>query len=78
MAVGARNFLIAYNVNLKSQDVALAKAISKQVREKEIEEAIAAEAPEAPAAPVKPRVKNPNLRGGTGTPGPLFPQLGQK
>ncbi|MBX7102620.1 MAG: S1 RNA-binding domain-containing protein [Gemmataceae bacterium] len=50
----------------------------KQVREKEIEEAIAAEADEAPAAPVKPRVKNPNLRGGTGTPGPLFPQLGQK
>lgn len=35
VAVGARNFLIAYNVNLKSQDVALAKAISKQVREKD-------------------------------------------
>ena len=35
VAVGARNFLIAYNVNLKTEDVALAKAISKQVREKD-------------------------------------------
>ena len=35
VAVGARNFLIAFNVNLETQDVALAKAIAKQVREKD-------------------------------------------
>jgi len=34
-AVGARFFLIAYNVNLKSDDVALAKEIAKKVREKD-------------------------------------------
>jgi glutamate formiminotransferase/formiminotetrahydrofolate cyclodeaminase len=32
-AIGARFFLIAYNVNLDSQDVALAKRIAKKVRE---------------------------------------------
>ncbi len=32
-AVGARFFLIAYNVNLDSQDVSLAKAIGKKIRE---------------------------------------------
>jgi glutamate formiminotransferase/formiminotetrahydrofolate cyclodeaminase len=32
-AIGARFFLIAYNVNLNSQDVALAKAIGKKIRE---------------------------------------------
>lgn len=35
MAVGARQFLIAYNVNLRSQDIALAKRIAKTVREKD-------------------------------------------
>lgn len=34
-AVGARNFLIAYNVNLATQDVQLAKEIAKAVREKD-------------------------------------------
>ncbi len=33
MAVGARPFLIAYNVNLESDDIATAKAIGKAVRE---------------------------------------------
>lgn len=33
--VGARKFLIAYNVNLKSEDVALAKEIAKKIREKD-------------------------------------------
>lgn len=33
--IGARNFLIAFNVNLETQDVALAKAIAKQIREKD-------------------------------------------
>ncbi|PIE32095.1 glutamate formimidoyltransferase [candidate division KSB3 bacterium] len=32
-AIGARFFLIAYNVNLDSQDLALAKAIGKNIRE---------------------------------------------
>lgn len=35
IAVGARKFLIAYNVNLASKDVALAKDIAKAVREKD-------------------------------------------
>jgi glutamate formiminotransferase len=35
VAVGARTFLIAYNVNLKSPDVAIAKAIAKKVRERD-------------------------------------------
>lgn len=35
MAVGARFFLIAYNVNLASPDVALAKEIAKKIREKD-------------------------------------------
>ncbi len=34
-AVGARFFLVAYNVNLRSRDLALAKAIAKRVREKD-------------------------------------------
>ena len=34
-AVGARSFLVAYNVNLKSSDVKLAKAIAKQIRERD-------------------------------------------
>ena len=34
MAVGARPFLIAYNINLASEDVALAKRIAGAVREK--------------------------------------------
>lgn len=34
-AVGARKFLIAYNVNLASNDVKLAKAIAKVIREKD-------------------------------------------
>lgn len=34
-AVGARFFLIAYNVNLRSQDLALAKRIAKSIREKD-------------------------------------------
>ena len=34
-AIGARFFLIAYNVNLNSDDVALAKTIGKTVREKD-------------------------------------------
>ncbi len=32
-AIGARSFLIAYNVNLDSQNLALAKSISKKIRE---------------------------------------------
>jgi glutamate formiminotransferase len=35
VAVGARFFLVAYNVNLKSDDVKLAKAIAKQIRERD-------------------------------------------
>jgi glutamate formiminotransferase len=35
VAVGARTFLIAYNVNLKTADVAIAKAIAKKVRERD-------------------------------------------
>ncbi len=35
MAVGARFFLIAYNVNLKSTDLALAKKIAKEIRERD-------------------------------------------
>jgi glutamate formiminotransferase / 5-formyltetrahydrofolate cyclo-ligase len=34
-AVGARKFLIAYNVNLASNDVKLAKRIAKSIREKD-------------------------------------------
>lgn len=33
MALGARKFLIAYNVNLKSKDLSLAKRIAKDIRE---------------------------------------------
>ena len=35
VGVGARTFLIAYNINLRTQDVAIAKAISKQVGERD-------------------------------------------
>ena len=35
IAVGARFFLVAYNVNLKTDDVKVAKAIAKQVRERD-------------------------------------------
>lgn len=35
VAVGARNFLIAYNINLKTTDVQIAKDIAKAVREKD-------------------------------------------
>jgi len=35
MAVGARQFLIAYNVNLRSQDVELARRIARRIREKD-------------------------------------------
>ena len=34
VVVGARPFLIAYNINLESQDIDLAKAIAKRVRER--------------------------------------------
>jgi glutamate formiminotransferase len=33
MAVGARQFLIAYNINLESQDIELAKRIARRIRE---------------------------------------------
>jgi glutamate formiminotransferase len=35
VAVGARFFLIAFNVNLKTTDVAIAKAIAKKIRERD-------------------------------------------
>jgi glutamate formiminotransferase len=35
VAVGARFFLVAYNVNLATQDVKLAKSIAKQIRERD-------------------------------------------
>jgi glutamate formiminotransferase len=35
MVIGARKFLIAYNVNLGSQDVEIAKEIAKLIREKD-------------------------------------------
>lgn len=35
VAVGARFFLIAFNVNLRTKDVALAKRIAREVREKD-------------------------------------------
>ncbi|MFK7743084.1 MAG: glutamate formimidoyltransferase [Planctomycetota bacterium] len=35
VGVGARKFLIAYNINLKTEDVAIAKDIAKAVREKD-------------------------------------------
>jgi glutamate formiminotransferase / formiminotetrahydrofolate cyclodeaminase len=34
-AVGARPFLIAFNLNLKTEDVSIAKAIAKEIREKD-------------------------------------------
>jgi len=34
VAVGVRDFLIAYNVNLESQDLDIAKSIAKNIREK--------------------------------------------
>ncbi len=34
-AVGARPFLIAYNINLETEDVSVAKAIAKEIREKD-------------------------------------------
>jgi glutamate formiminotransferase len=34
VCVGARDFLVAYNINLKTQDVAIAKKIASLVREK--------------------------------------------
>ena len=33
VCVGARNFLIAYNINLATKDVAIAKAIAEKIRE---------------------------------------------
>lgn len=33
--IGARNFLIAFNVNLETEDVAVAKEIAKKIREKD-------------------------------------------
>jgi glutamate formiminotransferase len=33
--IGARNFLIAFNVNLETEDVAVAKDIAKKIREKD-------------------------------------------
>ncbi|HMV14558.1 MAG TPA: glutamate formimidoyltransferase [Chitinophagales bacterium] len=33
MALGARNFLIAYNINLQSKDLTLAKKIAKEIRD---------------------------------------------
>ncbi|MEQ1633817.1 MAG: glutamate formimidoyltransferase [Planctomycetota bacterium] len=35
VSVGARNFLIAYNINLKTREVQIAKDIAKAVREKD-------------------------------------------
>lgn len=35
MAVGARFFLVAYNINLATRDLKLAKAIAKSIREKD-------------------------------------------
>lgn len=35
VGVGARSFLIAYNINLRTEDVDVAKAISKEVRERD-------------------------------------------
>lgn len=35
MAVGARFFLVAYNVNLTTEDVSIAKDIAKKIREKD-------------------------------------------
>lgn len=35
IAIGARSFLIAYNVNLRTTDVAVARAIAKKIREKD-------------------------------------------
>ena len=35
VGVGARTFLIAYNINLQTSDVAIAKSIAKQVRERD-------------------------------------------
>jgi glutamate formiminotransferase len=35
IAIGARVFLVAYNVNLKSDDLKLAKSIAKQIRERD-------------------------------------------
>ena len=34
LSIGARNFLIAFNVNLNAKDLALAKEIAKSIREK--------------------------------------------
>lgn len=35
VAVGARNFLIAFNINLKTQDLDIARSIAKNIREKD-------------------------------------------
>jgi small subunit ribosomal protein S1 len=47
----------------------------KAVKEAEKEAANEAEAAAEPEQPKTPRVKNPNLRGGIGSGGPLFPML---
>lgn len=35
VVIGARRFLIAYNINLKTADVSIAKAIARQIRERD-------------------------------------------
>lgn len=50
----------------------------KAVKDAEKEAAEEAEAAAEPEQPKTPRVKNPNLRGGIGSGGPLFPTLGKK
>lgn len=50
----------------------------KAVKEAEKEAVEAAEAATEPEQPKTPRVKNPNLRGGIGAGGPLFPTLEKK
>lgn len=75
LKVGEKVQVKVLNIDRDQRRIALSiKAIKEAEREAE-ERAAAIEAGETPAEPPKPRVKNPNLRGGMGTVGPLFPTM---
>jgi glutamate formiminotransferase / formiminotetrahydrofolate cyclodeaminase len=77
VAVGARNFLIAYNVNLATDDVNIAKAIAADIREsgKWIEVRPLAETGEEPSIPKKIHV--PGTFKGLKAIGWYLPEIGR-
>jgi small subunit ribosomal protein S1 len=78
LKVGEKVQVKVVNIDRDQRRIGLSiKAIKEAEREAE-ERAAALAAGETPPEPPKPRVKNPNLRGGMGTAGPLFPSLGGK